>query len=49
MSPLIDHESSATERQRLQRRSSVRMALVLAAIVLLVFAGYIFQVARTAG
>jgi len=46
---MTDPELSAAERRRLQRRSSVRMALVLAAVALMVFAGYIFQVARTAG
>ncbi|MBY0438701.1 MAG: hypothetical protein K2W80_10950 [Burkholderiales bacterium] len=36
------------ERQRLQRRNSVRMALVLAVVAVLVFSGYIYQVARMA-
>jgi hypothetical protein len=37
------------ERQRIQRRNSVRMALVLAAVAAMVFVGYIYQVARMAG
>jgi hypothetical protein len=39
----------ADERRRIQRRNSVRMALVLAAAAAMVFAGYIWQVARMAG
>jgi len=34
------------ERRRIQRRKSVRMALVLAATAAMVFAFYIYQVAR---
>jgi hypothetical protein len=40
---------SLRARQRIQRRNSVRMALVLAAVAVLVFAGYIYQVARAVG
>jgi hypothetical protein len=42
-------DSPAAERQRTQRRRSVRMALVLAAAAAMVFSFYIYQVARMAG
>jgi len=45
----LDHDIALAERQRLQRRNAVRMALVLAAVAIMVFAGYIIQVARVSG
>jgi hypothetical protein len=40
---------SLAERRRVQRRNSVRMGLVLAAVAAMVFAFYVYQVARMAG
>ncbi len=39
----------AAERQRIQRRNAVRTALMLAVVAVLVFGGYVYQVARMAG
>jgi hypothetical protein len=41
--------TTPAERQRLQRRKSVRMGLVLAVVALMVFSFYIYQVARMSG
>ena len=39
----------AAERQRIQRRNALRTALMLGAAAVLVFAFYVYQVARMAG
>lgn len=39
----------ADERLRIQRRNSLRTALALGAAAVLVFAFYVYQVARVAG
>jgi hypothetical protein len=40
-------ELSASERQRIQRRNALRTGWTLAAVAVMVFAFYIFQVSRT--
>jgi hypothetical protein len=49
MSSLDIDNLPAGERQRIQRRNALRMALGLAVVVVLVFSGYVYQVARMAG
>ena len=48
--PGIDLDNlPADERQRIQRRKALRTALMLGAAAVLVFAFYVYQVARMAG
>jgi hypothetical protein len=48
--PGIDLDNlPADERQRIQRRKALRTALMLGTAAVLVFAFYVYQVARMAG